>query len=413
MAEFPKSISRVGASPVIPATPPAHGPAFFHAALRSLPEDFRVDERLTIEHTGEGEHLWLRIEKRLLNTSDVLALLERVYAVGSADVGVSGLKDRRAVTRQWFSVRTPLDAAPFKSAATELSSATEASSPTEPTEPSGPSGPSGPSMPSGPSGPFEERSSLRLLDSARHSRKLRRGAHVANVFEITLRDVEPLPAGSETAESAEAFLSAAAERVERLRADGFPNYLGPQRFGHGGSNLVRARAWFRTPKKRASRQQRGLWLSAARSALFNRICAARVADGSWSRAIDGEPLMLDGSRSFFVPDGASRDDGSVADRIASGDVHPSGPWWGRGASPASRACAVLEASVLEDAADLRGGLERAGLEQERRALRALAPDLVLTPVDARTLRLTCSLPPGVFATTLLAEFGTYTTGERR
>ena len=389
-----------------------------------------------MEPDGSGEHLWLRLEKRLLNTADVVSLLERAFAVGSADVGVSGLKDRRAVTRQWFSVRTPSDVAPLEEAIARLGAEGAAVGGGRGGGQGGGRGGGrgggqgrdgrGGDRGDGQHGEGEgegdgdgDDAALVLLAAARHGRKLRRGAHVANAFEIVLRDVDAPSVAAGTALD-EAALEG---RLERLRAGGFPNYLGPQRFGRDGQNVARARAWFRAPRRRTSRLQRGLWLSAARSELFNRVCAARVADGSWATPLDGEPLVLDGTRSFFVPDspadaaarGVSGGGGGEApdERLARGDIHPSGPWWGRGASPARGECARREADWLAGCADLREGLERAGLEQERRALRAFPGELVHERLDASSLRLAFTLPPGVFATTLLAELGTFTTGGSR
>ena len=254
-----------------------------------------------------------------------------------------------------------------------------------------------------------ESGALRLLAATRHSRKLRRGTHVANRFAITLREVVPHGA-------AETFEASLKVRLAQLAERGFPNYIGPQRFGRDARNVVRALAWFRQPKRRTSRLQRGLWLSAARSALFNRVCAARVAAGTWCELLPGEPVALAGSRSFFVPDdGAPAADGerTLAARLASGDVHPSAPWWGRGEAVSRGDCRTFEAAVLADDGALRDGLERAGLNQERRALRVLPrslagtwhPDAVPHEAPGGRLELVFELPPGAFATTLLAELG--------
>lgn len=410
---------------MIVPTPPGSGVPLFAATLRAMPEDFRVDERLSFRPDGGGEHLWLRLEKRLLNTADVLALLARVYGVGSADIGVSGYKDRRAVTRQWFSVRTALDVAPLEA---ELARDPRALLDAVPRSAAGGKGghPTG-NTGGGRSGIGDiDDAGLAIVDAVRHPRKLRRGTHVSNAFSITLRDVRALSGGTDadTADGVdERRMGAAGEaairesfaarldlRLARLATHGFPNYIGPQRFGRGGQNVERARAWFRQPRRRATRVQRGLWLSAARSILFNRVCAERVAEGSWNRLLPGEPVTLDGTRSFFVPDDRSAgmpsaDVESLLSRLARGDVHPSAPWWGRGESLAHGACREFEEAALAGTEELRTGLERVGLAQERRALRALPRSLAAGRPDARTIRFTFGLPPGVYATTLLAEFG--------
>ena len=75
--------------------------------FRVIPEDFVVEEVLGFAPGGEGEHLWLWVEKRELTTLEVARHLARVCAVSERAVGYSGMKDRVAVTRQWFSVHLP------------------------------------------------------------------------------------------------------------------------------------------------------------------------------------------------------------------------------------------------------------------------------------------------------------------
>ena len=147
-----------------------------------------------------------------------------------------------------------------------------------------------------------------------------------------------------------------------------------------------------------------LLLSAARSVLFNRVLDARVADGSWERGMDGEVWMLAGSRSVFGPEPWSD---ALAGRLAGFDIHPSGPLWGRGDLRSEGPCRELELAALADAESLalRDGLERAGLEQERRALRVRADGLAWEWADPASLRLAFSLPPGSYATAVLAQLG--------
>lgn len=354
--------------------PAALGPALLTAIYKSTPSDFQVDEVLGIDPDGDGEHWLLRIEKTGTNTDELCSLLEKACALGSADVGISGMKDRHAVTTQWISLRTPLPIETIDQALHEFNQQQQADSLTN-----------------------GDAKRLTLLESHRHGRKLRRGTHQGNDFVIVLREVSARP-------GAEFSLVAAVEaRIAELIQHGFPNYIGPQRFGRGGQNLVRAQQWFRQPRKRTSRQQRSLWLSAARSEVFNRVCSARVTNGTWQSLLPGEPAALDGSHSFFDSDTASAEDLSA--RLESFDIHPSAPWWGRGRSLAKAECAEFEAGVLDGLADLCAGLERNGLSQERRALRARALNLRCEWLDERSLQLRFHLSPGIFATTLLREIG--------
>lgn len=397
--------------------PVAHGAALFSAVLKHIATDFRVHEVLSIDFSGEGEHLYLQVEKSSMNTDEVVSVLQTLFAVGSADVGLCGLKDRHSVSTQWFSVRTPQPADVFVAQALEYNEAQRAQwGETD-----------------------AQLKSMRLIGHERHSRKLRRGAHRCNEFDITLRDIQACPIESDDSrenKGDEALSVLVAARIDVIRRLGFPAYIGAQRFGEGGRNLQRASQWFASPRKRTSRQQRSLWLSSARSAVFNLVCAARVAEGTWQQPLAGEPLVLDGSKSFFVPDdetdleselaegvspadagrleAAQADDTllaeevrpSAAQRVDQFDVHPSAPWWGRGRSPALGECAEFEKQVLQPFAAFLEGLERGGLDQERRAIRAVASDLSTSWLAENVLQLKFSLSPGVFATTLIREIAT-------
>jgi tRNA pseudouridine13 synthase len=145
-------------------------------------------------------------------------------------------------------------------------------------------------------------------------------------------------------------------------------------------------------------------LSAARSELFNRVLARRVADGTWDRGLEGEAWMLDGSRSVFGPQPW---DDTLAQRLADFDIHPTGPLWGEGALRSAGDCAALEREVVSagDGPALARGLEAARLRQERRATRLRPTALSWDWLDAATLRLGFSLPAGAYATVVLAEVG--------
>jgi len=400
----------------------AHGDALFTAVLKRTPQDFQVDEQLELEFSHAGEHLYVHLEKCSINTDEVLMLLAKVFDCQSADIGVAGLKDRHAQTRQWFSVRTEHSVSKLEQAIDDYNKQEQGTA--EQLRALQQSGQADNNI-------FVKR--LRVLSSCRHYRKLRRGAHLANRFVVTLRDVswcnpgvadEEASAVAGAAEKSTAHLpdhmNNLERRVAQIRHSGFPNYLGPQRFGAGARNLVRARQWFKNPRKRVSRQQRGLWLSVARSALFNAVCRARVADESWQQLLVGEPAMLNGTHSFFMPDerqceregetvdqpmDAGESGADLTARLSRMDIHPTGPWCGAGSQVAQSSCADYEQSVLIQHDDLLKGLQRSRLPQERRALRACALDLDYSWLEDGALQLRFSLLPGVFATTLLNEIG--------
>lgn len=347
--------------------PRLHTQPLLTAALKRECADFVVHELLETEFAGTGEHLYLQIEKSGMNTHEVVELLQTSYRVTSVDIGYSGLKDRNAVTRQWFSIRTSGESVVAAAAFDAFSCANPSKF-------------------------------INLIDSVRHQRKLKRGTHRANFFSISLRDVHRCQTDSP-------FDDVLQERIRSLSLSGFPNYIGPQRFGHRQQNLERARNWFDRRGKRASKLQRSLWLSSARSAIFNDIVARRVTEGSWDHLLEGEPVVLDGSRSFFLPLPEELASDTLRERLQGLDVHPSAPWWGRGNPLASGHCAQLEATVLTAHTDLCKGLEMAGMVQERRALRAVVREFHCQWINELTLNLRFSLAPGVYATTLLREIG--------
>ena len=245
---------------------------------------------------------------------------------------------------------------------------------------------------------------LRLLAHAWHARKLPRGALAGNRFELMLRGVQ-------------GARDAVEQRLRAIASRGVPNYFGEQRFGRDGDNVANALAMF--SGRRVRREHRTIFLSAARSELFNRVLAARVADSSWDQGLDGEVWMLDGSRSVFGPEPWSD---TLATRLAAFDIHPSGPLWGVGRLRTTGMAHALETATLDDdqAQALRSGLEAAGLKQERRALR-LRPDAMdwewhdddCGAGPGQALRLRFALPAGCYATTVLAELGEITDASMR
>lgn len=330
----------------------AHGEAALTARIRSVPEDFAVDEIDAFVASGAGEHLLLTVEKRGMNTAFAAKRIAAWAGVAESAIGYAGLKDRHALTRQRFSVWIPKKIAP------DIDTL--------------------------------QSEDLRVLEHAWHSRKLPRGALAGNRFTLTLREVEGDTAAIEA-------------RLNAIAGRGVPNYFGEQRFGRGGDNVSKALSMF--AGRRVAREERGHLLSAARSELFNRVLAARVAASCWDTGLDGEVWVLDGSRSVFGPEPWND---VLAERLARFDIHPSGPLWGRGELRTQADARALELATLDDEhlRALRDGLERAGMDQERRALRLRPEGLDFDWPEPGVLRLRFSLPAGCYATTVLAELGT-------
>lgn len=317
--------------------------------LRAAPEDFVVDELLGFLPEGRGEHLWLAVRKRGENTAWVAKQLSRIAGCSEREVGYSGLKDRHAVTTQWFSLPAPRKLADWSRLA--------------------------------------ERTAAEIVVITRHGRKLRKGWHRANRFLLTVRDLDGELDGLDA-------------RLARIASEGVPNWFGEQRFGHEGGNLDAVRAWFAGGKP-PHRGQQGMLLSTARSELFNTVLAHRIEAGNWLAVLPGEPLMLDGRHSFFI---AEEVDEAAARRLREGDVHTSGPLWGKGGTQAQAACAALEQAVVAAEPLLAEGLEREGLEPARRPLRVIPRQMHWRlDVVGKVLSVGFVLPAGSYATAVMRE----------
>lgn len=331
-----------------PDWPRVHGPPVVAARLRTGPGDFRVAEDLGFEASGEGEHDLLLVEKTGANTDWVARQLAKHAGIPVNDVGYSGLKDRHAITEQYFTVRRPgRDGTDWTAFAAE---------------------------------------GVRILGHSRHDRKLRRGSHRCNRFRISAR-------GPDLGRH-EAML---AERWARLVEHGVPNYFGEQRFGRGGANLTLARAIL--GGRRARRAERGYAFSAARAQLFNHIVAARVHAGNWDRLVPGDVVSLDGSNSIFHADEITTD---LVARCAAFDLHPAGTLWGEGAPLGRGRAAEIEQDAVGSEPELAEGLERARLAAGHRPLRVRPAEASLA-VDGDTAVLVFRLPPGSYATSVLRE----------
>ena len=328
-----------------------HGKPQASGVLRSCPEDFIVEEFLPFEPSGDGEHVFLQIQKKGLNTQFVADELSKFSGEHPKNISYAGLKDKHAVTTQWFCVRMPgkpmLDWHQMNSEA------------------------------------------LTVVTVTKHIKKLKTGALLGNRFRLTLRDVTHI----ETLQ----------ERFEALCQRGVPNYFGEQRFGHGGQNLERAQEMF-DGKRIKNRKQRSLYLSSVRSYLFNQTVQTRINQHK-TFPLAGDIAMLKGTRSFFYVD--SWDD-QLQRRLQERDIVLSAPLWGRGTLESTDEARHLEEQVAEQWAWMASGLEQAGLEQERRPL-LLYPEQPKLELDiqANKMMIEFTLPAGCFATSVLRELIDY------
>ena len=315
--------------------------------LKRYPEDFKVTETISFLPSGEGDHVYLFIQKTGCNTDWVANQLADLAGLKQVDVGYAGMKDRHAVTCQWYSLHMPNQAEPDWSVLPD---------------------------------------EICVLEKTRHNKKLRTGAIDKNTFELLIRDVS-----GDTDEIE--------RRLSLIKTRGFPNYFGPQRFGNQGANVYKL-AGMAKGRRRVSRTQRGMYVSSGRSYLFNQILKERVRQENWNKAIAGDVMSLDGSRSVFTEQNI---DQTIIDRVEQHDIHPAAVLWGRGDIKTSLDAGEIEEKIISDYPVIKKALEKTDVEISYRSMRTLVPDLIWKLQNSELL-LSFSLPSGAYATSLMSEF---------
>lgn len=325
----------------------AHGQPLGAGKIKTQVDDFVVEEQLPFQPEGAGEHAFLQIEKCGENTEYVARLLARFAGVRQRDIGIAGLKDKHARTIQWFSVWLPgKDDPDWQQLETET---------------------------------------IKVLQVHRHARKLKRGALLGNQFRLIIRQYEADRIKLE-------------QRLVVIKQAGIPNYFGLQRFGRDGQNINKAIALFNGQK--VKREQRSLYLSAARSYLFNQQLSARIEQHNWNKAVSGDVMVFNNANGFFKTDQVDK---KIEQRIAAGEINPTAALFGKGRSDATADALDIETSVTSHYKVLTEGLIKFGLAQDRRALRVFAGDLQWTFLDEGVLSLSFFLPAGSYATSLVRE----------
>lgn len=330
-----------------------------YATFKNSPADFVVIEHLPLADTltGTGEHLWLYLKKTGVNTTHLATLLAKWANIPTKHVGFSGIKDRHATTYQWFSLYVSNNAPDLANFETFFTKE------------------------------LKDNESVTLLKHSYHQKKLNRGTHKANHFDILLKDVK--------IDDIKTFDAVFCECAQI----GFPNFFGSQRFGRDGGNLDKAHQLFAKAQKHnfKPKAKDSLIISSARSHIFNEILALRVANNTWHTGIDGDVFNLDGTGSLF---GAELDE-TIAQRLKEGDIHPTAPLFGKGGKQASGHALKIEQDILEreDIHPLAQGLLMLTTGQ-RRALRVI-PKNATYQYENNCLRLQFDLATGSFATSFL------------
>ncbi|MEI6895062.1 MAG: tRNA pseudouridine(13) synthase TruD [Colwellia sp.] len=348
-----------------------HGKPESTGLLRSQISDFKVYEKLPFLPCGEGEHLFVHIRKTGANTLFVARELAKYFKVKEQLVSYAGLKDRFAIAEQWFGVHVP-----GKKVYNLDDLAIEG---------------------------------VEVLSYQRHNKKLRTGTLLGNDFEIILREVTAIKAFT--------------QRWQDIVAQGVPNYFGEQRFGIDGGNIGRALSLF-SGQKVKDKKKRGIYLSAARSHIFNSVLNERIKQQCFDKVAVGDVLMLSGTQSVFHLDEL---DNTIKQRFIDKDIDITAPMWGAGELMTTDNPLTLEQEVAEKNQAFCQGLPRFGLKQERRRIRLTIRDTSIELLTAEkdnaegensiknptsssrenAIKINFFLPAGCYATTILRELLNY------
>lgn len=336
-----------------------HGKPTSTGLLKAHQQDFCVFEQLPFLPCGEGEHLFIHIRKTGANTVFVARELAKYFKVKEQLVSYAGLKDRFAVTEQWFGVHVP------GKQVYDLSDLVI--------------------------------EGVEVLNYKRHNKKLRTGALTGNRFELILREVTNI--------------KALCERWEKIVTQGVPNYFGEQRFGIDGGNIASALALFSGTKVK-DKKKRGMYLSAARSAIFNDIINERIKQNTFDKLAVGDVVMLAGTQSVFRLEDI---DDVIKQRLSDKDIDITAAMWGAGDLMTEAQPQIFEQSIAEKHPEFAQGLPRFGLKQERRRIRLVIENGTLdvlsdTLNESKVLpnvKISFSLAAGSYATTVLRELIDY------
>ena len=315
------------------------------ALLKAECADFVVKEQLGYDMSGDGEFVAVKVCKTDCNTLFVGEQLAKFAGISARNMSYAGLKDRKAVTEQWFSLQ----------------------------------------MPGQPTPDFSQFSleGVEILDVTRHQRKIRIGSLQGNHFEILLRNAE------ETDELK--------VRLDFLAKNGFPNYFTEQRFGRDGNNLTQALRWANGEINVKDRNKRSFYLSAARSEIFNLIVAKRIEIGLAQQVLNGDILQLNGSHSWFMVD-ESEDLAQLQQRLAQQDVLLTAPLIGE----EEKSAVDFEHEIFAQHQALFTLMRQERMKAARRSI-LMQPQHFQGQFEPNGLRLKFYLPAGSYATALIRE----------
>lgn len=329
----------------------------FSADYKTQFADFQVKELLGFDLTGEGEHLWVYIEKTNLTTQQLIEAIANIIAVPARQIGYAGLKDKQGITQQWLSL--PL-------AQTSLSEELVRES------------------------LLAGHDQFRLLNVRRHQKKCRIGCHSGNAFELRLRQAENVK------------YAEVAERIGLIGQRGFPNYFTEQRFGF--DNLSRLLSFSASRKRR---KIPSMLLSAGRAYLFNLLLSHVINQGELAATSPGDVLLLSGSNSFFSAEESELD--ALAERLARHDIVKALPMLGADLWSVYASHSALSAAESQAIGDK---VSQFADKSHYRPTIVVPQQLDIEQIEQAVLQLRFALPKGAYATALLRELGHLNDGSR-
>lgn len=315
------------------------------ALLKAECADFIVKEELGYDMSGDGEFVAVRVRKIDNNTIFVGEKLAAFCGVSARNMGYAGLKDRKAITEQWFCIQ----------------------------------------MPGKPTPDFSQfqMDGVEILEVTRHNRKIRTGSLDGNYFDILLRNAT---------ENDELKV-----RLEIVKHLGFPNYFTEQRFGRDGHNLTEAMRWATGEIKVKDRKKRSFYLSAARSEVFNLVVSERVKLGLATQILPNDILQLKGTHSWFKAD-QNEDLNALQVRLENRDILLTAPLIGETEQNSND----IENQIVAQHHALHDLMKQERLKPARRPLLMQAENFSWQ-FEPAGLRLKFYLPAGSYATALVRE----------
>lgn len=313
-------------------------------------EDFIVKEDLGYELDGEGEHVFVYVRKDGCNTLFVAEQLAKFAKISAKLVGYAGLKDRNAITEQWFGLHIPGKETPDFSQF--------------------------------------QLSGCEILSVVRHKKKLRIGGLKGNFFSLVLRDIDKV-------EEVE-------ERLQFILKNGVPNYFGEQRFGHDNHNLVQAALWAKGEITIKDRKKRSFYLSAARSAIFNDLVSTRITKQLFKTLLNGDILQLNDRGSWFIAN--EQELPELQQRVNQGELNITAVMVGDNAFNTLYDALAFEKNFIEENwLSFMPLFKQERIESARRSILLRPKQLVWQWLDNANLQLSFWLPAGSYATSVLRE----------